>query len=122
MMHRLHLRMLREIVHDLQRVLHMTLHPEGQGLQPLEEEEGVERGQGGAGIPQQDGADIRGKSRRAHRVIEGNAVVAGIGIADQGYFPLAFQSNFPPSTITPPMAVPWPPINLVAEWTTISAP
>ena len=42
MMHGLHLRMLREIVHDLQRVPDMALHTQGQRLQPLQEDEGVE--------------------------------------------------------------------------------
>ena len=28
----------------------------------------------------------------------------------------------PPSTITPPRLLPWPPINFVAEWTTTSTP
>ncbi len=28
----------------------------------------------------------------------------------------------PASTTTPPMEVPWPPMNLVAEWITMSAP
>ena len=32
------------------------------------------------------------------------------------------QSNFPPSMMTPPIVVPCPPMNLVAEWITISAP
>ena len=32
------------------------------------------------------------------------------------------QSNLPLSTITPPSVVPCPPMNLVAEWITISAP
>jgi len=36
--------------------------------------------------------------------------------------PDAFQSNLPASTITPPIVVPCPPINLVAECITISAP
>lgn len=35
---------------------------------------------------------------------------------------MSIKSNFPLSTITPPIVVPWPPMNLVAEWTTISAP
>ena len=35
---------------------------------------------------------------------------------------LAAQSNVPPSTTTPPIAVPWPPIHFVAEWMTMSAP
>ena len=36
--------------------------------------------------------------------------------------PLASQSNLPLSIITPPIVVPWPPMNFVAECTTISAP
>ena len=34
----------------------------------------------------------------------------------------AAQSNLPPSTTTPPMEVPCPPIHFVAEWMTMSAP
>ena len=32
------------------------------------------------------------------------------------------QSKLPPSTMTPPMVVPCPPMNLVVEWVTIFAP
>jgi hypothetical protein len=32
------------------------------------------------------------------------------------------QSKLPPSTITPPIDVPWPPMNLVREWITTLAP
>jgi len=39
----------------------------------------------------------------------------------QGLFPFD-QSNVPLSTTTPPMLVPCPPMNFVAEWTTMSAP
>ncbi len=39
-----------------------------------------------------------------------------------GNRPDAFQSNVPPSTIAPPIVVPWPPMNFVAECTTMSAP
>ncbi len=39
-----------------------------------------------------------------------------------GNLPDASQSKRPPSTSTPPMAMPWPPRNLVAEWNTRSAP
>ncbi len=39
-----------------------------------------------------------------------------------GNLPLFAQSNFPESTITPPIEVPWPPIHLVADSTTTSAP
>ena len=35
---------------------------------------------------------------------------------------LASQSKELPSTMTPPMEVPWPPIHLVADSTTMSTP
>jgi hypothetical protein len=38
-----------------------------------------------------------------------------------GNLPLS-QGNLPDSTMTPPMVVPCPPRNLVAEWMTMSAP
>ena len=38
-----------------------------------------------------------------------------------GNLPLS-QGKRPDSTMTPPIEVPWPPMNLVAEWTTMSAP
>ena len=43
------------------------------------------------------------------------------GSVNIGWRP-APQSNVPPSTITPPIEVPWPPMNFVAECTTMSAP
>ena len=45
----------------------------------------------------------------------------GSGAVNSGKFPFP-QSNFPESTTMPPIEVPWPPMNLVAEWTTMSAP
>ena len=41
---------------------------------------------------------------------------------NSGKRPDAFQSNLPLSTMMPPIEVPWPPMNLVAELTTMSAP
>ena len=38
-----------------------------------------------------------------------------------GNFPL-LQSNFPLSTMAPPIDVPWPPMNFVAEYTAMSTP
>ena len=35
---------------------------------------------------------------------------------------LASQSKLPPSMMTPPIEVPWPPIYLVVEYTTTAAP
>lgn len=44
------------------------------------------------------------------------------GSTSHGHLLFCVQSNLPLSTITPPIVVPCPPINLVAEWITISAP
>ena len=41
---------------------------------------------------------------------------------NSGKRPDAAQSKLPLSTTMPPIAVPWPPIHLVAEWMTMSAP
>ena len=52
-------------------------------------------------------------------------MVARIGALNSGNRAWAWslvQSNLPASTTTPPIAVPWPPIHLVAEWMTMSAP
>lgn len=45
-----------------------------------------------------------------------------LGSVNPGNRPLAAQSNLPPSTMTPAIVVPCPPIHLVALWTTMSAP
>jgi hypothetical protein len=45
----------------------------------------------------------------------------GSGWEMSGNFPL-LQSNFPLSTMALPIDVPWPPMNLVAEYTATSTP
>ena len=42
--------------------------------------------------------------------------MTGSGSTKSGNRPEAAQSKLPPSTMMPPMEVPWPPMNLVAEW------
>ena len=44
------------------------------------------------------------------------------GSVNHGHLSFCAQSKFPESTITPPIVVPCPPMNFVAEWITISAP
>ena len=44
------------------------------------------------------------------------------GAVSVSNLPEASQSKRPESTSTPPMATPWPPRNLVAEWYSRSAP
>ncbi|MNT85622.1 hypothetical protein D3C72_2258090 [compost metagenome] len=47
---------------------------------------------------------------------------SGLGSDSIGNLPEADQSKVPPSTMMPPMELPWPPRNFVAECTTMSAP
>ena len=94
MMNRLHLRMLAEVIHDLQGIFHMAFHTQGQGLQALQEQEGVEGREGGAGIPQQDCPDVRRKSRGTDDIIEADAVIARIRIADPRIFAAGFPVEF----------------------------
>mmetsp|Transcript_42078 Transcript_42078/g.85913 ORF Transcript_42078/g.85913 Transcript_42078/m.85913 type:complete len:240 (-) Transcript_42078:310-1029(-) len=46
----------------------------------------------------------------------------GSGCEREGNLSFCFQSNFPPSTMHPPMALPCPEMNFVVEWITMSAP
>ena len=78
--HLLNLRVLRQELDNLQRVLDMALHAERQGLGALQEQEGVERRDGTAFIAEQDCADVGHKGRRARDIREGRAVVARVRI------------------------------------------
>ena len=65
---------------------------------------------------QQEGAD--GALLAEDHVVE---AVVGLRSARRN-LPERSQSKLPESTTTPPMTVPWPDRNLVAEWYTRSAP
>ena len=69
----------------------MAFYSQRQRFKPLEEEEGMERGECCAGIPQEDGSDVGCKSGGADCVIERDAMVARIRIAD----PWLFSAGFP---------------------------
>ena len=60
----------------------VAVQAEGQGLDPLEQEEGVEGGDGRPGVPQQDGPDVGGQSGGTGGVREADPVVAGVGRPD----------------------------------------
>ncbi len=45
-----------EVVGHPQGVVHVALHAQAQGLQPLQQQEGVHRRQRGAGVAQRHGA------------------------------------------------------------------
>ena len=101
----------------------MTLHADAERLDALQQLKGVGRRQAGAEIAQAFGARPHDERGLAELLVEDDAVISGIGLGQhRKLLPEARQSNRPPSTITPPMAMPWPPIHLVAEFMTMSAP
>ena len=90
---------------------------------PCKEQKRCERRDGRAPGRAAKSRAHRSQRPPACRVDERHAVIAGVRVRDQReLLPLALQSNLPASTITPPSVVPWPPMNFVAEWTTMSAP
>ena len=62
----------------------MAVQAEGQGLDSLEQEKGVEGGDGRPGVPQQDGPDVGGQGGGTGGVREADPVVAGVGRPDGG--------------------------------------
>ena len=82
--HLFHLRVVSKELHHLFGVLHMTLDAQAQRLGALQQQEGVEGGDGSAGITQQDGADVGDESGRACGIRKGDAVVAGVGGSNVG--------------------------------------
>ena len=106
-----------------QRVAAVLLHAEFQRLDALNEQEGIERADAGAEIAQALHAHLDDVGQVAEHFAEHHAVIARAGLGDGGVFiGMSVHGNLPLSTMMPPMEVPWPPRNLVAEWTTISAP
>ena len=93
----------------------MALNAKRERLKSLKEKEGVERRNCSSGIAEKYCANLGDKSRSSDILFEAYAVVARFGSTSDGNLPLPIQSNLPLSTITPPIAVPWPPINFVAE-------
>ena len=84
MVHLFHLRVVGKELHHLFGVLYMTLDTQAQRLGALQQQEGVEGGDGSAGITQQDSADVGDKSGRACGVRKGDTVVAGVGGSNVG--------------------------------------
>ena len=78
----LHLRVVCQKLDYLLGVLHMALDAQAQGLGTLQQQEGVERRNGGTGITQQDRTDVGDKSCGACCIGKGNAVIAGVGVSN----------------------------------------
>ena len=102
----LDLRVAAEIGQHLLCIFRVTLQTEGERLRALKKQKSVKGRNGGSGIPKEDRPDVGDEGRRPYRIIEGNAMVAGVRAAIFGYLPLALQSNLPDSTIMPPRVVP----------------
>ena len=66
-----------EEVDNFQRVLDVAFNAERQSFSALQEQECIERRNSGAGISQQNRADVRNESRRAERLVKADAVIAG---------------------------------------------
>ena len=100
----------------------VALKPNSHRLKALQDQKGVERREGGAAVAKPGGAgsdgvgpfgealDRRRRGRRARAGEHGEAL-GMVGPRE----PAAVDDR-------PPRVVPWPPTNLVSEWTTISAP
>ena len=84
MVHMLHLGMVRQEFHHLLGVLRMAVQAQREGFHALKQQERVEGGDGGARIPQEDGADIGDKGGGAGGVHKADAVVAWVRFSDGG--------------------------------------
>ena len=67
-----------QVLDNLQRVLHVALDAQRQGLGALQQQERGERGQGGTGVAQQDGADAGHEGGSTKGLVEVQTVVGGI--------------------------------------------
>ena len=107
-------RLLLQKIDDRLAFCAMLADAQRQGLQPLQEQEGVEGAHRRAEIAQQGHArldDIGDGSERLDGLGPDRAVIAGIGRIERGKRSACFsQSKLPPSTMAPPIEVPWPPM------------
>ena len=80
----LHLGVVLQKLHDLLGVLDVAVQPQGQGLDALEQQEGVEGRDGRAGVTQQNRPDVGHEGSGTGGVHEAHAVVAGVRLGDGG--------------------------------------
>ena len=80
----LHLGMVRQELHHLLGVLGVAVQAQREGLHALQQQEGIEGRNGGAGVPQEDGPDIGDEGGGASGVHEADAVVAGVRLRNGG--------------------------------------
>ena len=113
--------LLEELGHLL-GVCHVAVHPNVERLQALEEEEGREGLHRRPVVAEHLGPRLHQPAEVAEVLEEAEVVVA------LGRFGHARELAVVPGKLArrrrsrPPIVVPWPQMNLVAEWTTMSAP
>ena len=109
-------RMRGQELHHLLRVVDMALHAQRQRLDALQDQPGGVRAHAGAEVAQAFAARAQQEGADGALFAEDDLVEALVGLGQSGKRPERSQSKLPPSTTTPPMTVPWPDRNLVAEW------
>ena len=82
MVHLRHLRVLRQVIDHLQRVLGVALDAQGQRLDALQQNPGIEWRDGSPRVAKDDGTDAGRERRRTGHVGKHDTVVAGIGLGD----------------------------------------
>ena len=90
MVHLFHKGMCLQVFHDLLCVFGMSLKAERKGLHALQKQEGIEGRDRGSCIAQENGADVSDKGCGADRIIEGDSVIAGVGLGNLGIFAAGF--------------------------------
>lgn len=80
----LHLGVMGQVLHDLLGVLDVAVQAQGERLGALQQQERVERADAGAGVTQDDSADIGHERGGTGSIHEADAVVAGVGVSKRG--------------------------------------
>ena len=79
-----HLGVARQEADNPQRVLHVPLHTQREGLEPLQQDKGVERRQGRSRVAQQDGTDTGDKGCPPGNIGKDRAVIRRVGLGQRG--------------------------------------
>src|ERR671915_1918537 len=82
------LRMALQELGDGLRVRRVALHPQGQRLEALQEEEAVERAEGWPPVPEHLDAGLQDKRKLAERGVDLQPVVGGVGVGEPWELPV----------------------------------
>ena len=76
-----HLGVVAEILHHLEGILHMSLHTEGERLQSLQQDPGIERRQGSTGITEDDRPNAGNEGSSSGHIGKDGAMITGIWLS-----------------------------------------